>query len=190
LELLKAAGSLQKNERGDRELFTAPVDSKFISTWRDFEKRFADALLVVRTNAVEAGDTHLFLSFDWYEQSGQWEDADYKAAGVAKAIEAMIDFANTQAERNMEESTADKIDWISINTNALPKESKVAWAKVRDSSAAADAARDTLIEEIRNELQVCDDEARKSALNDMLIEVARLTGHADHTVLKNRQTEQ
>jgi len=55
LKLLKAAGSIQKDERGERELFAAPVDSKFISTWRDFEERFADALLIVLSNAAEAG---------------------------------------------------------------------------------------------------------------------------------------
>jgi hypothetical protein len=80
LELLRAAGSLQKTERSDPALFTAPVDSKFISTWRDFEERFADVLLIVRSNAVEAGEDH-FLSFEWYERS-QWEDADYRATGA------------------------------------------------------------------------------------------------------------
>ena len=173
LELLKAAGILQKNERGDRELFTAPVDSKFISTWRDFEERFADALLIVLSNAAEAGGMRLYSSFDWYEPSGRWEDADYKAAGVAEAIEAMIDFAHTQAERNMEESGTDKIEWIPINTTALPPELKEAWVKVRESSAAAEASRDALIEHLRNELQACDDEARKSALNEMLDEITR-----------------
>jgi|ERR1022692_943280 hypothetical protein len=64
LELLLAAGSIQKNERSDRKLFIAPVDSKFVSAWRDFEERYAHVLMIVRSNAVEAGDAHLILSFD------------------------------------------------------------------------------------------------------------------------------
>ena len=33
LDLLKAAGKLQSNERGNRELFTSPVDPKFVTVW-------------------------------------------------------------------------------------------------------------------------------------------------------------
>jgi hypothetical protein len=65
---LKAAGNLQRNERGNRELFTSPVDPKFVTVWREFERRFGHALLVVRSNAVEAGEWNLVFSFDWYEQ--------------------------------------------------------------------------------------------------------------------------
>jgi hypothetical protein len=97
LELLKAAGKLQKTERSDPDFFTAPVDSNFISTWRDFEERFAHALLMVRSNAVEAGEAQHFMSFDWYERT-EWKDADYRAMGASEAIEAIIGFADSQAD--------------------------------------------------------------------------------------------
>ena len=89
LELLMAAGSIQRNERRVRELFTTPVDLKFVSTWRDFEMRYANFLLIVRSNAVEGGDTNIPLSFDWYEQP-TWEAADDEAARAAELMEAMI----------------------------------------------------------------------------------------------------
>jgi hypothetical protein len=90
LKLLKAAGSIQKDERGERELFAAPVDSKFISTWRDFEERYANVLLIVRSSAVEAGDARFSFSFDCYEQSLRWEDANWVAARAADLIERTI----------------------------------------------------------------------------------------------------
>src|SRR6476659_9754939 len=93
LNLLKAAGNLQRNERGNRELFTSPVDPKFVTAWREFERRFGHALLVVRSNAVEAGESNLIFSFDWYEQPADWKDADFDAADTVRAIEGMIDFA-------------------------------------------------------------------------------------------------
>src|SRR4051812_12209329 len=61
LDLLRAAGKLQRNERGNRELFTSPVDPKFVTVWREFERRFGHALLVVRSNAVEAGEWNLIF---------------------------------------------------------------------------------------------------------------------------------
>ena len=47
LKLLKAAGSIQRNERGDRERFAGPVDLKFVSAWRELEERYADVLWIV-----------------------------------------------------------------------------------------------------------------------------------------------
>jgi hypothetical protein len=80
LRLLKAAGSLQRNQRDHGELFIKPVDPRFISAWRDFEERFAHALLMVRSNDVDAGEATHFLSFDWYEAAPRWEEADWEAA--------------------------------------------------------------------------------------------------------------
>jgi hypothetical protein len=39
-KLFWKAHQLRQAERAERRLFTAPVDPKFISTWRDFEKRY------------------------------------------------------------------------------------------------------------------------------------------------------
>jgi hypothetical protein len=169
METLKAAGSLQKNERGDRDFFTAPVDSKFISAWRDFEGRFADALLIIRSNAVEAGEQH-YLSFDWYERN-LWENADFKAAGAAQAIEAIVDFADSRASVMIGASTTERLNWIQLNIEALPKELKAAYIKRRELEVAAKAVHHKLVDAIRNDIQSCDDEARKSAMKDLLIEI-------------------
>jgi hypothetical protein len=177
LKLLEAAGSLQRNERGDRDLFTAPVDSKFISTWRDFEERFADVLLTVLSNAVEAGDVDLTFSFNWYQRP-RWEDADRKAAGAAELtekmingeiLEAMINFMHSQADGDMTgASTTETLDRTPVNIDAWPKE-------IKEPIVEAYAFRNELVEQI----QLCDDEARKSELNNKLIELARM-GIADY----------
>jgi hypothetical protein len=169
LELLRAAGSLQKDERRDPDFFTAPVDSKFISAWREFEEHFADALLIVRSNAVEAGETH-FLSFDWYERT-QWEDADYKASETAAAIEAIIDFADSQADAMIGASNTERLDWTPVNIAALPKEAKAKYTELRGSLVALQASRNEVIKSILGELKTCDDEARKSELKDQLIQI-------------------
>ena len=44
IELLRAAERLYASERGHRRLFTAPVDPKFLSAWRDFEARYEHIL--------------------------------------------------------------------------------------------------------------------------------------------------
>jgi hypothetical protein len=163
-ELLKAAGSIQRNERDNRELFTAPVDSKFVTAWRVFEERYAHALLIVRSNAVEAGGMEplSFLSFDWYEHPPRWEDADFDAAGAARAIEKMIELAHFPDDENK--------TWLRMNHNMFPKQMKASVDENRKTLAAADAAHDKLVEDVRNELRSCDDEAHRSALNDLLIE--------------------
>ena len=43
---------LSSRRNAARELLMTPVESKFVSTWREFEKRFGDALLIVRSKAV------------------------------------------------------------------------------------------------------------------------------------------
>src|SRR3974377_2040556 len=132
LKLLKAAGSLQKNERSERELFTAPVDLNFITAWRDFENRFAHVLLTVRSNAAEAGELHPF-SFDWYEHPPRWEDADSEAAKAAELMETMVNGEIVEAMNDfLKRSDADgdttgpstREERLPINTNVLPKETQ------------------------------------------------------------------
>src|SRR5260370_14451458 len=42
--LMRVVERLQFNSKNDRELFTAPVDPKFITSWRNFEQRFLPVL--------------------------------------------------------------------------------------------------------------------------------------------------
>jgi Domain of unknown function (DUF4145) len=180
LKLLKAAGSIQKDERGERELFAAPVDSKLISTWRDFEKRYAHLLLIVRSNEVKEGKKHILLSFDWYEQPPRWEDADDKAARAAELIEtmisgeiveALINFTGSQVSGDTTgASTTETFDWTPINTDAIPKEFK-------ELLTEAYAFRNELVKKI----QLSGDEAQKSELKNKLIDLAEW-GIDDHGV--------
>jgi hypothetical protein len=167
LELLKAAGSLQKTERNDPELFKAPVDSKVISAWRDFEQRFADALLMVRSNAV--GAQH-FMSFDWYERT-EWEDADYRAMDAAEAVEAIIGFADSQADAMIEAVASERLNWHPVNVAALPKDQKALAIKVREARVAWKESTKKAIELLRGEIQSCSDDLLRSAMKDQLIEI-------------------
>jgi hypothetical protein len=154
LELLLAAGSIQKNERSDRELFTAPVDSKFVSAWRDFEKRYAHVLLIVRSNAVEAGDAHLILSFDCYEQPPRWDDADWEAARAAELIERTIYFAHSQADGDMTgASTTEPLNGVYLNPEALSQEAKAVTAEFRAAYAAHEMVGNKLLAKAKQGLR-------------------------------------
>jgi hypothetical protein len=180
LDLLRAAGSLQRNERRVRELFTAPVDPTFIAAWRDFEQRFADILLIVRSNDVEAGEAH-FLSTDWYERPASWEDADDKAAWAVELIEEMVAFAEFEAPEDKDYTFNGKpvTEWHTINANALPRKLKADWIKFLAIHRAFEANIKQKEEEIRNELQSCDDETRKSELYSSLAEIRRIRRDED-----------
>ena len=163
LSLLKAAGTLQRRERSRRDLFTAPVDPKFISDWRDFEERFAYPLLIIRSNAAEAGEYQLLFSLDFYEQPVNWKRADFYAAGRARAIEAVFDFAHSQVEKFKGE-----IEWRDFNPN-VSMSIKERFDAFISAKLDAESATNQLKDLVEHELQVCDDEARKSGLNDLLI---------------------
>jgi Domain of unknown function (DUF4145) len=79
--LVKVVRRLQFNS--DRELFTAPVDPKFIASWRDFERRFEP---VLRNNYL----------FAWGECD--WESADFNAEISAALIDQTIELASSRAD--------------------------------------------------------------------------------------------
>lgn len=162
LNLLKAAGTVQKRERSHPELFTAPVDPKFIADWRDFEERFGRPLLIVRSNAAEAGEHQHLFSLDFYEQPVDWKHADFFAAGKTRAIEAVFDYARSQVEAFKSE-----IEWRDFNPNVLMP-AKALFDEFVSAKLEAEFAAYYLKEMVQHELQVCDDEARKAALNDFL----------------------
>ena len=183
LQLLKAAGSLQRFERSAPDLFTAPVESKFISNWRDFEKRFVPALLTVRFNALMSREWD-FSSFG-YEHSPGWEDADQEAARAEVLIESMMNgeleaimsLGHSRHDGDMAEvavkpvaaSTAESRG-PRISINAFPKEFK-------EKVIAIYTFRNELLERAR----LCDDELLKSKLNNMLTSLS-LMGIDDYGV--------
>jgi hypothetical protein len=144
-----------------------PVDSKVISAWRDFEQRFADALLMVRSNAV--GAQH-FMSFDWYERT-EWEDADYRAMDAAESVEAIIGFADSQADAMIEAVASERLNWHPVNVAALPKDQKALAIKVREARVAWKESTKKAIELLRGEIQSCSDDLLRSAMKDQLIEI-------------------
>ena len=183
LQLLKAAGSLQRFERSAPDLFTAPVESKFISNWRDFEKRLVPALLTVRFNALMSREWD-FSSFG-YEHSPGWEDADQEAARAEVLIESMMNgeleaimsLGHSRHDGDMAEvavkpvaaSTAESRG-PRISINAFPKEFK-------EKVIAIYTFRNELLERAR----LCDDELLKSKLNNMLTSLS-LMGIDDYGV--------
>jgi hypothetical protein len=115
LDLLGAAGNLQRNERGDRELFTAPVDSKFITTWRDFEDRFERVL------------DDLF----WHpliKRESEWEHADLNAAIAADLIEKTIEFACFRAAGDESELSLD----YTLTTEEVVRYATADWEGLKD----------------------------------------------------------
>jgi hypothetical protein len=91
-----AAFFLSMNEKRQRKLFSAPVDPKFIATWREYEKRYASPIsgillsdigLDTGTSPVENKSRADFL----------WEAADDDAKDQANAIKGALDFAHDQA---------------------------------------------------------------------------------------------
>ena len=89
------AGLLRRDERRGRQLFTAPVDPKFILAWRDFEDRYQFIL------------SKVWLSQVWPEALSdkpsyvpridlQWDNADDDAREQANAILWAIEFAQEQ----------------------------------------------------------------------------------------------
>jgi hypothetical protein len=91
-----AATFLSMNEKRQRELFSAPVDPKFIEAWRTYEARYASLI-----SGIFLSDIGLDLRSSPIENKSEadflWETADDDAKDQAKAIEGAIDFANDQA---------------------------------------------------------------------------------------------
>ena len=136
LDTLRVAGSIQRSEQSDRDLFTGPVDPIFISEWRDFEERFAGALLDILSSTAWGTDPLLF-TFDYYEQPDQWEVADFKAIRAARSLDVSILFAAVQGERAVKAGAS--VTWHPLSISALTNELK---RKFEEMAKAASAFED------------------------------------------------
>lgn len=165
LHLLKAAGRIQKRERIHRDLFTGPVDPKFISEWRDFEERFAITLLNIRTVAA-AGDRDLLFSFDFYEEPDQWAMADYKAMSAARSLDKTIRYARVHAEQVIE-AVGPELILREINIKVQGPNLQVHFDKMVDAELKVDDELNKFAEEIRGEIASSNDETQKSKLRSM-----------------------
>src|SRR5437868_5430323 len=73
VKLYEVVGSLRQSERNQRNLFTAPVDPKFIAAWREFEMRFEPPL-------------HEIWNSGWFKTYATKEEADWANADLNAAI--------------------------------------------------------------------------------------------------------
>jgi hypothetical protein len=169
MALLRAAGSIQRDEQLDRELFTGPVDPVFLSEWRDFEERFASVLLSVRSDVMGEKDKGVIVSFEYYEQPDQWEIADFKALGIEASLDATIKFAQTTAESALK--AAPGPDCKTLNANAFPEEVRAKFFEVAQIAGRTEDAYQELRRLLVNELRSSNDNDRKSTLRETLSKI-------------------
>jgi hypothetical protein len=99
IELLRAAELLHASERRHRRLFTAPVDPKFLTAWRDFEARY-EHILAANWGAFVFGGERTDLpdkSKSSTSADRKWEHADLNAQIAADLIEKAIGYARARA---------------------------------------------------------------------------------------------
>jgi hypothetical protein len=99
MQVLGAAERLHASEQNHRQLFAAPVDSKFLSVWRDFEARY-EHVLAANWSSLVFGDESINLpdkSKTISNAERKWENADLNGKIGADLIEKAIGFARVQA---------------------------------------------------------------------------------------------
>lgn len=89
-DLYRCGIRLSLSERAHRELHAAPVDPRFIESWREYEKRYQAVLANVVSDPIfrgaegPIGPDAAFLPSDWEKADGAAEDA---ALGITEAID-------------------------------------------------------------------------------------------------------
>jgi hypothetical protein len=119
-----AARILRIAEWDHRHQFAAPVDPKFIETWRDYEDRFSEPLA-----AVWLRDLGFDLEQSTQEQSDKfnqkWEIAADSATERATNVESVLDFAAeqiTDPHRDFPESFSQNIEEGVVEWHNLKEE--------------------------------------------------------------------
>jgi hypothetical protein len=95
VKLFWAAWSLKAAEGRERNLFTSPVDPKFLATWRDYEKRYDRIVTEIDTEDFMPGMGEADPTRPSPEE--RWQAADEEAHDRARAFAGAIDFAFEQA---------------------------------------------------------------------------------------------
>lgn len=96
-----ASFKLRPAERQRAELFSAPVDPKFLKAWRDFEERYEDRVTTVffakldPSLAAEEGPAP--------DPQRDWEFADSDAEDMASAIQTLLDFTSHELDQDWRE---------------------------------------------------------------------------------------
>lgn len=80
---------LRDSERTERQLFSAPVNKKFIQVWRDYEDRYdkpvSDAFFI--NSGLDVSDLE---SDEISEDAGRWQNADEAAAYQLKCLSIVL----------------------------------------------------------------------------------------------------
>jgi hypothetical protein len=167
-DILRNAGRIQKSERSERDLFTGPVDPKFIFEWRDFEERFAITLLDICANYIK-DKSEYFFSLEYYEQPDHWELADFKAINQVRSLDATIIFATAQAEYNLYD-VAD-FSWSFVNINAMPAKVLDKFKDMAKLLGEQEDAYENLKNSLQRQLKYSHSEAERKNFSDLIKEL-------------------
>jgi Domain of unknown function (DUF4145) len=95
-ELRWAGQVLKRKERSSKALFAAPVDPTILTSWRDYEARYEQILTGIWFDDL-FGDLGPREPSQTPESERDWQITDDIAEEQALAVQAAIDFANTNA---------------------------------------------------------------------------------------------
>jgi hypothetical protein len=123
-QLSLTASFLRMNERRRRELFAAPVDPKFLTAYRDFEKRYEKRLAGIWLADILPGLDEIEREHT-PEADLQWENADHEGSEQARAIEGAIEFTyeTTRADDYLDEDFRESIE-----------DAMAAWQRLKDDA--------------------------------------------------------
>lgn len=96
MQLWAAASQLKTNERSRRELFTGPVDPKFIESWREFEKQY-EFILCKIWYENELPELAPIVKYPPPSHS-KYDIANVNARMEARGIRSALDFAFHNAD--------------------------------------------------------------------------------------------
>ena len=100
-DLDDAATHMWLGKQRRRSLFAAPVDTKFVSAWRDYEERFELRVLGAKLSGdhewLGLGPSAVILDADVHRALDVlWDRADDNARGKSSAIEAAFEYARNE----------------------------------------------------------------------------------------------
>ena len=117
IRLYFVACTISSNEKRYPQMFTAPVDPKFIEQWRDYEERYAG-----RISSIFLSDLGVISKASANDNSVQpktkyeihWDNANDEAIEQTSAISNVITFANEQIDQDHRDFPEDFVDQISM----------------------------------------------------------------------------
>lgn len=114
VELNSVGYKIKASEKRHRRMFSHPVDPKFVSAWRDYEKRYEDLVQTAAFfgSAFEGIDPNDPKDVQ-ANQEWQWKVAEWRAEELESVIETALTFAFdqiTQEKREFDEEFRNKVE--------------------------------------------------------------------------------